>query len=235
MRPTTMLAAAAAVALLLAVPAYAETRAIELPAFTAVDISSGIDAVVKIGPTQSIEAEASDPRLLDDLQVKVEGRTLKAYFDWNIFDLLSFGSDRRITLHITAPALDTVDASAGSDINATGITGDRLSFNASSGADISASGVVAKAINLQASSGAGLDIAGTCDVAKANASSGSDLDASDLVCATVDANASSGSDLEVHATGAVKVNASSGSDVTVSGSPSDVEQESSSGGDIQVH
>ena len=235
MRPTTTLAAAAAATLMLAVPALAETRAIELPPFTGVDVSSGIDAVVAIGPTQSVAAEAADPRLLDDLQVKVEGGTLKAYFDWNIFDLLNFGADRRITLRITAPAIDKVVASAGSDINATGISGDHLSFNASSGSDISASGVAARSIDLNASSGAGLDIVGTCDVAKANASSGSDLDASELICATVDANASSGSDLEVHATAAVKANASSGSDVKVTGSPARVDQESSSGGGIEIH
>lgn len=226
--------AAIAAALLLATPALAETRTIELPAFTALDISSGIDATVTIGPTQSIEAEAIDPRLLDDLQLKVEGNTLKAYYDWSFFDLLDFGSERQIKLRITAPALSKVEASAGADIMATGITGDSLKFGSSSGADITATAVAGKSIDLNASSGAGLKIAGTCEDGKANSSSGSDLDAEDLLCATMDANASSGSDLDVHASKSIKANASSGSDVTVYGKPTEVDQESSSGADIRL-
>ena len=227
-------AAVSAALLLLATPALAETRTIELPAFTALDISSGIDAIVTVGGTQSITAEATDKRLLDDLQLKVEGNTLKAYYDWSFFDIFSFGNRDQIKLTITVPALTKVEASAGSDVDAGGVTGDALTFNSSSGADLRLTSVAGKTIELNASSGAGLNVAGTCETAKAEASSGSDLDAEDLLCATVDANVSSGSDLEVYASAAIKANASSGSDLTVHGNPADVEQESSSGSDIKI-
>lgn len=227
-------AAASAALLLLAAPALAETRTIELPPFSALDISSGIDAIVIVGGTQSITAEAADKRLLDDLQLKVEGNTLKAYYDWSFFDLFSFGDRDRIKLTITVPALNKVEASAGSDVEATGVSGDTLTFRASSGADLTLRAVAGKSIDLNASSGAGLKIDGTCEDGKANSSSGSDLDAEDLLCATMDANSSSGSDLDVHASKSVKANASSGSDLTVYGNPAEVEQESSSGSDIKV-
>lgn len=227
-------AAASAALLLLAAPALAETRTIELPAFTALDISSGIDAVVTVGGTQSIIAEAKDPRLLDDLQLKVEGNTLKAYYDWSFFDIFSFGDRDQIKLTIVAPALARVEASAGSDVEATGVTGDTLEFGSSSGADLTLRAVAGKTIGLNASSGAGLKIDGTCIDGKANSSSGSDLDAEHLLCATVDANASSGSDLDVHASKSLKANASSGSDLTVYGNPAEVDQEASSGSDIKI-
>lgn len=227
-------AAASAALLLLAAPALAETRTIELPPFSALDISSGIDAIVIVGGTQSITAEAADKRLLDDLQLKVEGNTLKAYYDWSFFDLFSFGDRDRIKLTITVPALNKVEASAGSDVEATGVSGDTLTFRASSGADLTLRAVAGKSIDLNASSGAGLKIDGTCEDGKANSSSGSDLDAEDLLCATMDANSSSGSDLDVHASKSVKANASSGSDLTVYGNPAEVEQESSSGSDIKL-
>lgn len=228
------LAAASAALLLLAAPALAETRTIELPAFTALDISSGIDAIVTVGGTQSITAEATDKRLLDDLQLKVEGNTLKAYYDWSFFDLFSFGDRDQIKLTIAVPALTKVEASAGSDVEATGVTGDTLRFNASSGADLSLKAVAGKSIDLNASSGAGLKIEGTCETGTANASSGSDLEADDLLCATMDANASSGSDLDAYASKSVKANASSGSDLTIHGNPAEVEQESSSGSDVKI-
>lgn len=228
------LAAASAALLLLAVPALAETRTIELPAFTALDVSSGIDAIVTVGGTQSVTAEAADKRLLDDLQLKVEGNTLKAYYDWSLFDIFSFGDRNQIKLTISVPALTEVEASAGSDVDASGVTGDTLSFKSSSGADLTLTAVAGKSIELNASSGAGLKIAGSCETAKADASSGSDLDAEDLLCVTVEANSSSGSDLEVHASKSIKANASSGSDLTVHGNPTDVEQESSSGADVKI-
>lgn len=228
------LAAASAALLLLAAPALAETRTIDLPPFTALDISSGIDAIVTVGGTQSITVEAKDKRLLDDLQIKVEGNTLKAYYDWSFFDIFTFGDRDQIKLTITAPALDKVEASAGSDVEATGVSGDALTFRASSGADLKLRGVAGKSIDLGASSGAGLDIEGTCVDGKADSSSGSDLDAEDLLCATIDANASSGSDLDVYASKSAKANASSGSDLTIHGNPADVEQESSSGSDIKI-
>lgn len=227
-------AAASAALLLLAAPALAETRTIELPPFSTLDISSGIDAIVTVGGTQSITAEAADTRLLDDLQLKVEGNTLKAYYDWSFFDLFSFGDRDQIKLTITVPALNKVEASAGSDVEATGVTGDTLTFRASSGADLTLRAVAGKSIDLNASSGAGLKVDGTCEDGKANSSSGSDLDAEDLLCATMDANSSSGSDLDVHASKSVKANASSGSDLTVYGNPAEVEQESSSGSDIKL-
>jgi hypothetical protein len=228
------LAAASAALLLLAAPALAETRTIELPAFTALDISSGIDAVVSIGATQSITAEAKDKRLLDDLQIKVDGSTLKAYYDWSFFDIFSFGDRDQIKLTITVPALTGIEASAGSDVEATGIVGDTLEFGASSGADLKVTGVAGKSIDLNASSGAGLKVAGSCETGKANASSGSDLEADDLLCATMDANASSGSDLDVYASKSIKANASSGSDLTIHGNPAEVKQEASSGSDIKL-
>lgn len=228
------LAAASAALLLLAAPALAETRTIELPAFTAVDISSGIDAVVTVGGPQSITATAVDPRLLDDLKLSVEGDTLKTYYDWSFFDIFAFGNRDQIKLAITVPALTEVEASAGADVDASGVTGDALTFSSSSGADLSVTGIVGKSIELNASSGAGLKVAGTCETGKADASSGADLEADDLLCATMEANASSGSDLDVYASKSIKANASSGADLTIHGNPADVEQESSSGSDIKL-
>jgi hypothetical protein len=228
------LAAASAALLLLAAPALAETRTIDLPAFTGLDISSGIDAIVTVGGTQSITVEAKDKRLLDDLQLKVEGNTLKAYYDWSFFDIFTFGDRDQIKLTITAPALSKVEASAGADVEATGVTGDALTFRASSGSDLKLRGVAGKSIDLGASSGAGLDIDGTCVDGKADSSSGSDLDAEKLLCETMDANSSSGSDLDVYASKSAKANASSGSDLTIHGNPAEVDQESSSGSDITL-
>lgn len=230
----SMRTAVAAAALLLAAPAYAETRTIELPAFTAIDVSSGINATISVGGTQSIEAEAKDAKLLDELQVRVEDGVLKAYIDWNLFDLFSFGPAREINVRIVAPTVTSVEASAGADVDAAGVSGDSLEFNVSSGADLSLTGVAGKSVSLNASSGADLRVEGSCETGEIDASSGSDIRADELLCAIIDVNASSGSDIEVFAGKAVKANASSGSEIDVHGNPASVENEESSGGDINI-
>lgn len=227
--------ALAAASALSAGSAHAETRAVPLEPFSALDISSGIEAGVSVGPAQSVVVEAADPRIIDELQLRVEGGTLKAYFDWSIWDLFKVGADRRVRLTITVPELRAVNASAGSHVEAEGsITGESLRFTSSSGSGLEVQGIDARSVSLNASSGSKLRVSGSCGDGKANASSGSNLDASGLKCSTMDANASSGSDLDVFATASIKANASSGSDLTVRGNPAEIEQKSSSGASIRL-
>jgi hypothetical protein len=233
MRGFALLAAAAAT-LMFAVPAAAESRTIDLPPFTSVDISSGIDAVVTVGGAQSVEAEAPTAEILDEVQFRVENGTLKAWIDWSIFDLFSLGLDRQITLTISALEITGAEASAGADVDVTGAAGGQLYFEASSGADLTATAVAGGAVDLEASSGGGLHLDGTCTNANVGASSGASLDAEKLLCADVVVGASSGADAAVFASASVDAEASSGGHVVVHGNPTKFETDSSSGGDVET-
>jgi hypothetical protein len=228
------LAAAAALAAAFApAAALAASKAFDLGPFTQIEISSGIDAIVTVGGTQSITAESPRQEEIDELIVEVKDGKLHAYRDWSIFDIFSFG-ERQTKLTIAVPALSSVSADSGSDVDVTGITGDAVTLRSSSGADLNIKAATAKHYDADVSSGAGLDIDGTCESAKLNASSGADLNAEKLLCADVDANASSGSDLEAYASVSIKANASSGSDLKVHGKPPTVQQDASSGADISI-
>jgi hypothetical protein len=227
--------AGAAAALLLTVPGLAlgADKTYDLPAFTSVDISSGINADIVVGGTQSVQATAKSPELLDEMKVEVSNGKLKAYVDWSIFDIFSMG-EREIRLTITAPTLDTAEGSAGADVNVDGMTAQTVTLRSSSGADLNARHVAATNVDLDASSGADLSVDGSCDSLEANSSSGSDIKADDLICKDANLNSSSGSDLDAHASVSVKANASSGSGIAVHGNPPKVEEEESSGGDIEI-
>lgn len=227
------LVVAATAAVLLATPALGETRTLDLPPFTALDISSGIDAKVTVGPAQSVLLEAADAGLLEEVQIRVEDGVLRAWIDWSIFDLFSAG-ERDVTLTIEVPALGAVEASAGADVTAEGISGQELSFSASSGADLSVTGVAGGNIRIDVSSGAGARLTGTCTSARFSVSSGADIHAEALHCETVDADASSGAHAEVFAAKSVKAEASSGAGIVVHGNPSSMAQETSSGGDVRL-
>ena len=219
---------------LVASPVLAAEKTIDLPDFTAVDISSGIDADITVGGAQSIVAESPDPGILDSLQIRVVGSELQAWFDWNILDLFSLGVDRPVKLKITVPELVQAEASAGADVVVTGMTGEALELEASSGSGINASGLAGGAVSVSASSGANIDAAGTCTQGDFEASSGADIDAAALLCADVSVEVSSGANAEVFASTSVKAEASSGADVTVHGSPAQTDSESSSGGDVTI-
>ncbi|RYH12937.1 MAG: DUF2807 domain-containing protein [Alphaproteobacteria bacterium] len=224
---------AALAAALLTTPAFAETRTIELPEFTSVDISSGIDAKVTIGP-QSVTADARNAADLDELKLVVEDGVLKAYTEWTLFGIFDLGIHRELRLTISAPSLNGVFASAGSDVEAKGITGDSLMFTSNAGSDLTLTGIAAKTVTLEAAAGADLKAEGTCEVATIKADAGSDLKAADLKCADVTVSGAAGSDIEVFASNSVRADAIAGTEITVSGNPGTVTQNASAGGEIKI-
>lgn len=228
----TIIAAALAAAVL-TTPAFAETRTAELPAFTAIDVSSGIDAKVSIGP-QSVTAEARNAADLDELKLVVEGGVLRAYTEWSLFDIFDPGIDREIRVTISAPALTGIAASAGSDVEAVGITGDNLKFTSNAGSDLTLTGLVGKVVTLESNAGADLTAEGTCETATVKADAGSDLRAAGLKCADVTVGGAAGSDIEVFASNSVKADAFAGTEITVSGNPGTVTQNANAGGEIKM-
>jgi hypothetical protein len=224
---------AAGVMVLAATASQAESRTYDLDAFTAVDISSGINAEIAVGGAQTVRAESPYVEELDELIIEVRDGKLSARTDWSILDFFSFG-ERQITLFITVPALDSAEASAGADIEVSGMSGDAVRLNASSGADIDAKAAAGKSFRIDVSSGADITIDGACGIAEVDASSGATLRAEDLECADVDVNASSGATARIFAGTSVKANASSGADIEVHGRPAKVEEEESSGGDVDI-
>ena len=96
---------------LMAGPAMAAQKIIELPPFTSVHLASGIDANITVGGTQSIEANALDAGVLDDMKIRVVSGELEAWFDWSIFDIFP-SNERGVVLTISVPDLTGVDASS---------------------------------------------------------------------------------------------------------------------------
>ena len=230
--------AAGIVALAALAPALglAAERTYDLPAFTAIDISSGIDAEVTVGGTQSIKASAPDETHLDEMKIDVQDGTLMVWRDWDLdlFSLFDGMGEPDTKLVIAVPVLTSAVASAGSDVAVSGMSGDAISIEASSGADLKATDIQAVSINATASSGSDLRANGTGTSVAIDASSGSDVDFEDLACTDATVNASSGSDVDLRANGTLKAEASSGSDVSVRGTPTTTEMEESSGGRVDM-
>jgi len=219
-----------AACLLLPAAGFAASRTYAVTPFDAVSVTAGVDVEISLGATHSVMAETRTSNF-DDLRISVQGNVLK-------IDRRSRGwfQFRRpaYQVHVVTPALHSVVASSGSDVDVKGTSDGDFSVEASSGSDVQIVVGKARTVKVAASSGSDVEIAGSCTALEARASSGSDLDADDLRCETAAIEASSGSDVSVFASRSVSGAASSGSDVQVSGAPATVNVERSSGADVRV-
>jgi hypothetical protein len=188
-------------------PALAAQKTYTVGAFHGVDTSAAIEVDAVAGPASSVVAEGSE-QALARLVVEVRDGVLRLGRKPGFW-----GPQGPIRVRVSAPLLDSFEASSSGEIRASGATG---------------------AVRAQASSGGEVRVSGACSVLNADASSGGEVDASALRCAVVEAQASSGGDVRAFASDAATAEASSGGDVVILGNPKRVQQSSSSGGDVRI-
>lgn len=222
--------------LAIAVPGItlAASRTYEMGAFEGVAASAGIEVDITAGPNRSVVAENKSGDF-EDLRISVEGKVLhigRAPSSW--FSSWFSGGRPDYKVHVMTPALHSLSASSGAEVEVKGPFEGDFSLTASSGSEVHAAGIRGGSVKASASSGSDVEIEGTCISLQAEASSGSDLEADDLKCETVTVNTSSGSDVSVSASKRVAGEASSGSDISVKGRPPVVQVEKSSGADVTL-
>lgn len=197
----------AAIAIALALPAFAETRTFNLNGFDSVSASAGVTVILKQGPF-AISVDSPNGKF-DQLKLEVHGSTLVAgrrnFSGWN-------GRGEPYTITVTAPAYRNVEASSGSRLE-----GERLRF-----ADL----------GVGVSSGAHMELSGDCKAVTIDVSSGSHFSGEDLKCESASVDASSGAHADAFATASAKGDASSGAHITFHGKPASVSKDSSSGGSV---
>ena len=200
--------------LLVSVPAnaYADTeQTYDFTGFNEIDVAAGIEVIYEQADAYNVVADfrRGGP---DDLKIHKEGDRLyiskKMQAGW--------GDKLRVTVHVTSPDLNGVEASSGSSIRATGIKSDDFA--------------------LKVSSGASADLSGECGGITIRVSSGGNADAKALKCETVTATASSGGSAKAYASASAKSKTSSGGSVDIWGDPAAREANNSiSGGSTDFH
>lgn len=222
---------AAASAVFLTGLASAETRAFDVGRFTEIDISGGLDLEFATGGNQSVTVENKKGDF-SDIVVETKGDTLvlkRKKRNWGG----GWNKRQRYSITVNAPTISAIEASSGSDVTGSGMTG-AVSIDASSGADVTVRNINATTARLESSSGSDVTVSGTCKDIRAESSSGSDIVAKALQCETGRAEASSGSDIAIYVSTSVIADVSSGADVDVYGSPTEVDTDKSSGGSVNL-
>ena len=204
----------------------------DLPPFSAVEVSAGVEAQLGSGIQQLVWAEAEDAEALDRLRLEVRGKTLHVSFRHGFLGF-AFGGHKRLLVSIAAPVIERATASSGADVHLVGSPSPQLEVECSSGAQFLAESIDVERLTARCSSGSKLTLSGTAMIAELASSSGSSLDADGLEALRIDADSSSGSRISAAARDAARVDASSGASVELRGRPARVKQHSSSGGSIR--
>jgi hypothetical protein len=226
-----LIAALAASVVLLPSFAFAETKTLDIAQFHAVDVSSGIRAIVSGGKPLSVVADAKEAKDITDLRYEVRDGVLHLWYEWTIGDIFNW-SNRDITVTIGVQQLDGLEASAGASIDAAVVMGEDIDLEASSGASIKTTAIEGMFYAIEASSGARIETSGFCETADIDVSSGASVAAKTLDCRKVKLQASSGASVEITARDTIDAEVSSGGHAAVFGKPSVDHLETSSGGSV---
>lgn len=197
--------------------ALADTQDREVPAFSAVQVASGIRATIEIGRRKPVRLDG-DSEVLALVETVVEDGALQVRFKPHTS--FSGHGDHPVKATIQTPELHSVGASGGSIVRAAFTRSDRSSIQASGGSEITARGVDASRISVQGSGGSILEVSGSCDEVDLQLSGGSQLHGRDFSARNADVAGSGGSQAELKASGSIRGALSGGSQLDVKGGAS---------------
>ncbi|WP_300301732.1 DUF2807 domain-containing protein [uncultured Muribaculum sp.] len=215
------------------------TRAVETGTFDAISTSGSVDVIyTQTSGERSVVLYAPD-NLIDDIEVKVDGGTLKVGMRSSANHVIIGG--RGMEVRVSAPAVNRLEASSSGDIKLTNglkAVGD-VEVAAGSSGDV-VGGTVSSPGNiiLKASSNGDIKFdAVSCAGFRANASSNGDIKIDAVSCTDFRADASSNSDVKIGAVACTdfRADASSCGDVVVGKvSCTDFSANAGSNGDMEV-
>ncbi|MBJ6142870.1 GIN domain-containing protein [Hymenobacter sp. BT559] len=217
----------------------ARTEARTLPAFTAIDVASGIQLVVQAGPSSEAVVDASTAQFRRMTKTVVEGGVLKVYFDYqhepNWQGLVN--SREVFKVLVTTHELHTLQAADGAAVTLTkGLsTGDAgtLAVQLRSGASLGGA-VQVPALDVQLREGAEAHLSGTATTLRVRAIGGSKFRSPGLRADQCTAYASSGSTARLAVSKTLDASAINEATITYSGSALLTQERHDQGGQI-VH
>lgn len=193
--------------------------------FTKIEVKRGIEVVVEQDDNISIEVEADD-NIIKYITTKVENGVLVVSTDESI------DSAESMTVKVKMQTINGLEATSGSNIktNAT-LKGTNIAVKSSSGSEIEAT-LEYDEVKSESSSGSEQTLAGKTLKLTTASSSGSEINADNLIANEIISESSSGSSTTVHPLVNLNAKASSGSSINYKGTPKNVSEEETSGGDV---
>lgn len=186
--------------------------------FSSIDVSDGIDVYLTQGNEETVVVSASSKEYVDKITTRVENGVLKIYFGRESGISITW-RDRKLKAYISVKTLESIDASAGSDVIVKGtLTLNKLKMDLSGGSDF-VGNVKINELVVEMSGGSDVRLSGSATNVKIDASGGSDFSGYALAADYVVIDASGGSDAEISVSKELYAEATGGSDIDYKGSP----------------
>ena len=200
-----------------------ETR--DVPQFTGIKVSSGIEVFVTQGEPQRVEVQA-DENLQEWIRTEVNGTELNIFTD----KIIRLAKTKKVT--ITCKSIENINISSAGEV--TGLNkfkADNLEIGMSSAGQLKFE-VDANEIRANLSSAAKAELKGTAKKLNADMSSAGELNAFELQANTGDISVSSAANAKVTITDEAGFHASSAGHIGYQGEPRIREINTSSGGSV---
>ncbi len=193
--------------------------------FDEIKVSRGMNVYISQGEKTKVVVKA-DENILDAIETRVEGNTLKVTTNQNIRNATSK------KVFVTTPNISMIKSTAGSNVfSETVIKSKNLDLTGSAGSNMKLE-IDSRVLNVAVSAGSNVKLEGRADSFTGKASSGSNLKAEDLTSKNCSANVSSGANLWITVKDNFMGHASSGGNIFYYGNPESSDIEKSSGGNI---
>jgi len=193
--------------------------------FDGIKASRGINVYITQGNEIKVVVRADD-NLLDAIETEVNGDVLIVRSTAMIRNAESF------KVFVTVPELELIQASSGSNVfSETTIRSNNLELSSSSGANLTLD-LDAEDVPASASSGANIMLDGLAGDFEAKVSSGANIKASDMKSKNAELKASSGGNIWISVQKQLEAHASSGGNIHYSGELSEMNINTSSGGNV---
>ena len=200
-----------------------ETRKVK--EFDEIRVSRGMNVYISQGDETKVIVKA-DENLLDAIETRIEGNTLKVTSNQNI---------RRATtkkVFVTTPNISMIKTTAGSNVySETVIISRNLDLLSSAGSNMKLK-VNADNLSVSVSAGSNIKLEGKSESFSGKATSGSNLKAEELITKNSEASVSSGANIWIHTKNDFEGHASSGGNIFYYGNPETTDIDKSSGGNV---
>ena len=170
--------------------ANAGTQNREVGTFKNIQASSGINVYFTQEQSQSVRVETTN---VDENEVITEVKDGTLVIKMKSSNSWGFNVKRRsVKVYVSAPELEEIDISSGSNCNIKNLRAYDCVLSASSGSNATIGALIFAELEVSASSGSNINLSGKADTVRISASSGSNVDVRNLQRNQIDSEASSG-------------------------------------------
>jgi hypothetical protein len=192
-------------------------RSFNVGAFDGISLAGAHDVVVTVGGQASVRAEG-DPDIIEKLDVRVEGRTLKVGTQEGVNWSSGFMRNRKpVTVYVTVPGLAAASISGAGDLRIDKIEGDRFNGSVAGAGDLQIGAMRVGEAELSVAGAGDVRAAGTAGRLKASLAGAGDLDLAGLEAKDAELSLAGAGDIRARVTGTANVSLMGVGDVTVSG------------------